>query len=141
MLKLDGQLNALILPSEDSEEFSWDAFDGLPVAVALDGQSPSSDSVNVRWGRSGLELLEKGEDTSLCRHLETGRVLPILNRYLRPWTQRPVVRGLHRLRASCIPWRPADRCSFHLTGIFVQKRRTYWLVLWPVIGYTVKRNK
>ena len=83
VLKLDGQLNALILPSEDSEEFSWDAFDGLPVAVALDGQSPSSDSVNVRWGRSGLELLEKGEDTSLCRHLETGRVLPILNRYLR----------------------------------------------------------
>ena len=83
VLKLDGQLNALILPSEDSEEFSWDAFDRLPVAVALDGQSPSSDSVNVRWGRSGLELLEKGEDTSLCRHLETGRVLPILNRYLR----------------------------------------------------------
>ena len=67
MLKLDGQLNALILPSEDSEEFSWDAFDGLPVAVALDGQSPSSDSVNVRWGRSGLELLEKGEDTDVYK--------------------------------------------------------------------------
>ena len=83
VLKADGQLNALILPSEESESFTWQAWDGLPVYAALDGQEASADSVNIRWGRSALELVEKGEETSLCRHLETGRVLPILNRYLR----------------------------------------------------------
>lgn len=83
VLKMDGQLNALILPSEDSQDFSWQAWDGLPVVKALDPQEASADSVNVRWGRSALELLEEGEETSLCRHLESGRVLPILNRYLR----------------------------------------------------------
>lgn len=83
VLKIDGQLNALILPSEDSDQLSWTAWDGLPTAVALDRQEASADSVNIRWGRSALDLLEEGEETSLCRHRETGRVLPILNRYLR----------------------------------------------------------
>ncbi len=83
VLKADGQLNALILPSEESADFSWQAWDGLPVYAALDSQEASANPVNVRWGRSALELVEAGEETSLCRHLETGRVLPILNRYLR----------------------------------------------------------
>ena len=83
VLKVDGQLNALMLPSEDSEDFSWDAWDGLPSARALDGQEANDNPVNIRWGRSALELLEKGEELSLCRHLETGRILYILNEYLR----------------------------------------------------------
>ena len=83
VLKVDGQLNALILPDEASEAFSWEYYDGLPVYTALDAQQPSADSVNIRWGRSDLELLEEGEELSLCRHLETGRKLWILNRYLR----------------------------------------------------------
>jgi len=83
VLKLDGQLNALLLPSEDSEDFSWTAWDGLPAARALDSQEASAGSVNIRWGRSALELLERGEELSLCRHLETGRELYILNEYLR----------------------------------------------------------
>ena len=83
MLKADGQLNALILPSADSTDFTWQAYDGLPTAVALDAQTASADSVNIRWGRSALELLEAGEELSLCRHVETGRCLPILNHYLR----------------------------------------------------------
>lgn len=82
-LKADGQLNALLLPDGDSEDFTWTAWDGLPLVTALDAQAASRDSVNIRWGRSALELLEEGVETSLCRHLETGRVLPILNRYLR----------------------------------------------------------
>ena len=83
VLKLDGQLNALILPEEGAEDFSWQAYDGLPQITALDGQEASADSVNIRWGRSALELVQQGEETSLCRHLESGRVLPILNTYLR----------------------------------------------------------
>ena len=82
VLKDDGQLNALIIPEESSEDFRWMAWDGLPVAKALDSQAPSQDSVNVRWGRSALVMVEEGEETSLCRHLETGRVLPVLNNYL-----------------------------------------------------------
>lgn len=82
VLKVDGQLNALLLPEESSEDFTWTAYDGLPTITALDAQSPNADPVNVRWGRSKLELLESGEELSLCRHLETGRVLPILNHYL-----------------------------------------------------------
>ena len=83
VLKMDGQLNALILPEESSDRFTWTAWDGLPVGTALDPQAPSTDSVNVRWGRSALELLEPGEELSLCRHRETGRELLILNEYLR----------------------------------------------------------
>ena len=83
VLKMDGQLNALILPSEESEDFTWTAYDGLPTAAALDSQAPSADSVNIRWGRSALDVLERGEELSLCRHRETGRELYILNEYLR----------------------------------------------------------
>lgn len=82
VLKADGQLNALILPQESSQDFTWDAYDGLPTLTALDAQRPSDHSLNIRWGRSALELLERGEELSLCRHLETGREMLILTRYL-----------------------------------------------------------
>lgn len=88
VLKIDGQLNALILPSEDAQNFTWQAWDGLPVYTALAAQEPSCDSVNIRWGRSDLELLEAGEEFSRCRHLETGRELDILNSYLRHTGER-----------------------------------------------------
>ncbi len=83
VLKADGQLNALIIPEEDSTDFSWTAYDGLPSVMALEAQDASVDSINVRWGRSRLELLKKGEELSLCRHLESGQELLILNSYLR----------------------------------------------------------
>lgn len=82
VLKVDGQLNALLIPEESSEDFTWTAYDGLPTVTALDPQPASTDSINIRWGRSQLELLEPGEELSLCRHVESGRVLPILNHYL-----------------------------------------------------------
>ena len=87
VLKADGQLNALILSDIEQPCFTWDAYDGLPTVVALDPQQPSSDSLNVRWGRSQLELLEPGEELSLCRHVETGRTISILNHYLRTGPQ------------------------------------------------------
>ena len=82
VLKADGQLNALILPSEESQDFTWQAYDGLPLCLALDHQEPSRDSINIRWGRAELELLREGEELSWCRHLESGRELYILNSYL-----------------------------------------------------------
>ena len=83
VLKVDGQLNALVIPDITQTRFSWQAYDGLPTVTALDPQSPSEDPVNIRWGRSKLELVERGEELSVCRHLESGRVMPILNSYLR----------------------------------------------------------
>mgnify|MGYP007025237789 CR=1 FL=1 len=40
-----------MLPSEESEDFAWTAWDGLPEARALDGQPASEHSLNIRWGR------------------------------------------------------------------------------------------
>ena len=81
-LKADGQLNALILPQTSEGEFSYAAYDGFPVMTALDGQEPSEAPVNIRWGRSRLELLEEGKEFCRCRHVETGRELDILTDYL-----------------------------------------------------------
>lgn len=81
-LKLDGQLNTLVLPEMPGGAFSWFAYDGLPTAVALEHQVPSADSINVRWGRNALEVLERGPELCRCRHLESGRVLEIPTEYL-----------------------------------------------------------
>ena len=90
VLKLDGQLNALLIPEESSEDFAWDCWDGLPQYAALDRQEASPASVNVRFGHSRVEILEAGEEFTRCRHLESGRELDVLTRFLRqgkdgPW--------------------------------------------------------
>ena len=82
VLKVDGQLNALIFQGEDDPNPTWEAYDGLPSAIVLDDQAESADSLNIRWGKSEVEVLERGEERSLCRHVLTGRTLPILNEYL-----------------------------------------------------------
>ena len=107
-LKVDGQLNALIFPTEDSDTFTWQAYDGLPVYTALDRQEASPDSINIRWGRSDLELLESGEEFSLCRHLESGRELYILTSYLRRDGERLWCEDSTDYR---LPVLPGDRLS------------------------------
>ena len=81
-LKADGQLNALCLPQNPEDGFSCVSYDGFPTVTALDAQERSEDSVNIRWGRNALELLERGEEFSRCRHIETGREVDILTEYL-----------------------------------------------------------
>jgi len=108
VLKADGQLNALILPPEPGGEFSWIAWDGLPEVTALDPQEASAGSVNVRWGHNALELLEAGEEVSLCRHKETGRALPVLNRYLYESSGELFCRDSTDYR---LPAAPGDRLS------------------------------
>ena len=92
VLKLDGQLNALLIPEDGSQDFSWTCWDGLPQYTALDSQPASPDSINIRWGRSRVEILEQGGEFTRCRHLESGRELDILTRFLRqgkdgPWCE------------------------------------------------------
>lgn len=89
-LKLDGQVNALILPERPGGAFAWVSEDGFPTVTAQDRQSPSVDPINVRYGRSDLEVLEEGPEVCRCRHLESGRVLWVLTEFLRRRTDGSV---------------------------------------------------
>lgn len=82
-LKLDGQVNVLILPPTPDGAFGWVSEDGFPTVTALDAQEPNPDPINVRYGHSDLEVLEEGEEFSTCRHLESGRTLRVLTEFLR----------------------------------------------------------
>lgn len=82
VLKDDGQLNALIIPDIDSEDFSFTAYDDFPTAVALDDQAESGRSYYIRWGDSTVQVLKRGEEFSLCRHMRTGYEMEILTKYL-----------------------------------------------------------
>lgn len=84
VLKLDGQLNALVLQGED---ISWDYYDGLPQVRALQAQKASEHPLNVRWGHSAVEILEDRGEFTLCKHLESGRTLDILSCFLQKTTE------------------------------------------------------
>ena len=79
----------MILPQRPGGEFSYAAYDGLPVMTALEDQTPSEDPLNIRWGRSRVEVLDTGTEFCRCRHMETGRELDILIEYLR-WDEEGV---------------------------------------------------
>ncbi len=79
VLKLDGQLNALIL---ENGNISWDYYDGLPLVRALKSQKASENPLNIRWGHSEVEILQQEKETTHCVHLESGRKLYILNSFL-----------------------------------------------------------
>ena len=120
-LKVDGQLNALIFPTEDSDTFTWQAYDGLPVYTALDRQEASPDSINIRWGRSDLELLESGEEFSLCRHLESGRELYILTSYLRRDGERLWCEDSTDYRLPVLPGDPLSLVARTSRGCLMKK--------------------
>ena len=87
-LKDDGQLNCLIIPDIQSEAFSYVAYDPFPTATALEDQAAGSRSYYIRWGDSEVQVLERGEEFSLCRHIRTGYKMDILTKYL--FTEDPV---------------------------------------------------
>ena len=84
VLKLDGQLNALIIPDIQGDEMDYVAYDGLPAVVADEDQRASADSINIRWSDSAIEVLREEGDCCWCRHLSTGRELWILKEYIYP---------------------------------------------------------
>ena len=81
-LKWDGQLNALILPGEPGGEFSYVSYDGFPEMTGLDAQASNPDPINIRYGHTKVEVLKRGEELSICRHVETGREVEILTEYI-----------------------------------------------------------
>ena len=84
VLKVDGQLNALIISDLHGEAVDYVAYDGLDTVVALDPQEASSDPLNIRWSDSAVEVLREEGDVCLCRHISTGRELWILKEYIYP---------------------------------------------------------
>ncbi len=82
VLKDDGQLNALIIPHNGSEDFSCTWYDPFPVRRAASAQKGSERSAYIRWGDNEVEILERGEEFSRVRHLRTGYELDILTKYL-----------------------------------------------------------
>ena len=75
VLKLDGQLNALLIPDIQGDALEYDWYDGLETAAALDPQAPSEDPLNIRWSDSAVEVLREEGDCVLVRHPSSGREL------------------------------------------------------------------
>jgi protein phosphatase len=82
VLKDDGQLNCLIIPDITGDELSFEAYDPFPVRTVLSDQAASERSAYIRWGDSRVQVLERGEEFSRCRHVRTGYELDILTKYL-----------------------------------------------------------
>lgn len=82
VLKDDGQLNALIIPDKYSEDFCYIAYDPFPEKTVLQSQRESEKSYYIRWGDSRVQVLERGEEFSHCRHVRTGYEMDILTKYL-----------------------------------------------------------
>ena len=82
VLKDDGQLNCLIIPDITKDALSFEAYDPFPVRTVLNDQAASDHSAYIRWGDSRVQVLERGEEFSHCRHVRTGYELDILTKYL-----------------------------------------------------------
>lgn len=82
VLKDDGQLNALIIPYEGSEDFTWEAYDCFPTATVTTPQKESDRSYYICWGDNRVRVLHRGEEFSHCRHIRSGYEMDILTKYL-----------------------------------------------------------
>jgi protein phosphatase len=82
VLKDDGQLNCLIIPHRDSEDFGFVSYDPFPEKTVLDDQAEGERSYYIRWGDSTVQVLRRGEEFSHCRHRRTGYEMDILTKYL-----------------------------------------------------------
>ena len=81
-LKDDGQLNALILPRTEAEDFSFVAYDPFPVGTVKTPQAASENSYYIRWGDAEVQVLARGAEFSRIRHVRTGYEMDVLTRYL-----------------------------------------------------------
>lgn len=75
-VRVEGQLNALIIHEED---FSFHSVDDLPKEKVIKPQKASTNSIQITLMDNAIEILEKGETFSCCKHLSTGHELWIKN--------------------------------------------------------------
>ena len=109
VLKLDGQLNVLLIPDICGDEMNCVWYDGLPTALALDPQQPSPDPLNIRWADSGVEVLREEGDCTLIRHLSSGRAVWVPRDFVSVWRDGKT----HTEDATdyALPVSPGDRLS------------------------------
>ncbi len=106
VLKDDGQLNCLIIPHRDSEDLGFVAYDPFPERTVLDDQAGGERSYYIRWGDSSVQVLERGEEFSRCRHRRTGYEMDILTKYL--FTDNPIT-DCNDCTDYVLPLRKGDR--------------------------------
>ena len=85
VLKVDGQLNALIIPDVNGDDMDFTAYDGLEPVTALDAQEASPDPVNIRWSDSVVEVLSEDGDCVRVRHPSSGRELWLPRDFVSRW--------------------------------------------------------
>lgn len=109
VLKVDGQLNALIIPDITGDEFQFASYDDLPRAVALDGQEASYNPINIRWSDSVVEPLAENGDCLFVRHPSSGRTLWVPRDFVQRWRDGK----LHTEDATdyCLPVSPGDELA------------------------------
>ena len=123
VLKVDGQLNALIIPDIYGDKMDYTAYDGLKPVTALDAQEASPDPVNILWSDSAVEVLSEDGDCVRVRHPPTGRVLQLPRDFVSRWRDGQI----HTEDATDyrLPVKPGD--TLYLV------RETGW-------GYLVKKD-
>ena len=119
VLKDDGQLNALIIPDRESEDFSFAAYDPFPEYTVLTDQAEGTRSYYIRWGDSTVRVLERGEEFSRCRHVRTGYEMDILTKYL--FTGEEIT-GCNDCTDYVLPLKAGDRVRV------VERTSRGWLV-------------
>jgi len=84
VIKMDGQLNALIINDVTTDQVSYESMDLLPQAVVLEARNPVPErtSINVRWSDGEVIPLKQKDEFTYCRHCSSGYELWILNEFL-----------------------------------------------------------
>ena len=111
VLKDDGQLNALVIPRDGSEDFSFIAYDPFPVAEVLQPQAASARSWYIRWGDAQVEVLRRGPEFSRVRHLRTGYEMDVLTKYVYDDGGGKTVCTINDSTDYVLPLRPGDAVS------------------------------
>jgi len=79
IIKMGGQLNALIINDIDAPNITYAAIDDLPKGLIIENQSANSNTIQISWMDNAVELLEEDMEFSLCRHVSSNHKLWIKN--------------------------------------------------------------
>lgn len=84
VIKVDGQLNAVIVPDVHKKQFDFCSMDLLPTAIARTTVDVPvhQDSINVRWSDGKVEILDEKDEFFYCRHCSSNRKLWILKEFI-----------------------------------------------------------
>ena len=85
VLKVDGQLNALILPDITGEEMAFESYDDLSRYTAAEGQEASANPLNIRWSDSEIEPLAENGDCLFVRHRSSRRTMWVPRDFVSRW--------------------------------------------------------